>query len=91
MLPFNEHKNIHLNTLTQGSFFGEFSFLEGTPHYTDTIAASDTELYMISRDAYDIFSKQHKKAALHFMESLASVLAQRLKVTRTELAVENDV
>ncbi|MDD2830483.1 MAG: SulP family inorganic anion transporter [Sulfuricurvum sp.] len=91
MLPFNEQKHIHLNTLTQGSFFGEFSFLEGTPHYTDTIAASDTELYMISRETYDLFSTQHKKAALHFMESLATVLAERLKVTRNELAVENDV
>jgi SulP family sulfate permease len=91
MLPFNEQKNVHLSTLTQGSFFGEFSFLEGSPHYTDTIAASDTTLYMISREAFDRFSEHHKKAALHFMQSLATVLAQRLKVTRTELAEEYDV
>lgn len=91
MLPFNEQKNVHLSTLTQGSFFGEFSFLEGSPHYTDTIAASDTTLYMISREAFDRFSEHHKKAALHFMQSLATVLAQRLKATRTELAEEYDV
>lgn len=91
ILPFSEQKNVHLSTLTQGSFFGEFSFLEGSPHYTDTIAASDTDLYMISRESFDIFSTHHKKAALYFMQSLATVLAQRLKMTRTELAVEYDV
>jgi len=91
MLPYNAQKNVHLSTLTQGSFFGEFSFLEGSPHYTDTIAASDTDLYMISRDSFDRFSEHHKKASLHFMQSLATVLAQRLKVTRTELAEEYDV
>jgi len=91
MLPFHEQKHVHLSTLTQGSFFGEFSFLEGSPHYTDTIAASETELYMISREAFDRFSEHHKKAAFYFMQSLATVLAQRLKVTRTELAAEYDV
>jgi SulP family sulfate permease len=91
LLPFSVQKNVHLSTLTQGSFFGEFSFLEGSPHYTDTIAASDTDLYMISRDSFDRFSEHHKKASLHFMQSLATVLAQRLKVTRTELAEEYDV
>lgn len=91
MLPFSAQKNVHLSTLTQGSFFGEFSFLEGSPHYTNSIAASDTDLYMISREAFDRFSEHHKKASLHFMQSLATVLAQRLKVTRTELAEEYDV
>lgn len=91
MLPYDERKQIHLSTLTQGNFFGEFSFLDGTAHYTDTVATSDTQLYMISRDAYNNFSKLHKNAALHFMEGLASVLAQRLKVTRSELALEYDV
>lgn len=91
VLSSNEQKNLHLNTLRQGSFFGEFSFLEGESHYTDSIAVSDTEVYMISRDTFDLFYEHHKKTAFHFMESLAMVLAQRLKVTRTELAVENDV
>lgn len=91
MLPFSAQKNVHLSTLTQGSFFGEFSFLEGSPHYTDTIAASDTDLYMISREVFDRFSEHHKKTAFYFMQSLATVLAQRLKVTRTELAEEYDV
>jgi SulP family sulfate permease len=91
ILPFDAQKNVHLSTLSQGNFFGEFSFLEGSPHYTNTVAHSDVELYCLSRNSFDLFSEHHKKAALYFMESLATVLAQRLKTTREELAIEYDV
>jgi SulP family sulfate permease len=91
MLPYPGRKSVHLSTLGQNNFFGEFSFLEGAPHYTDTVAASDTDVYCISREAYDLFSKHHKKASLHFMQSLAAVLAERLRLTRSELGDEYDV
>jgi len=91
MLPYIGRKSVHLSTLGQGNFFGEFSFLEGSPHYTDAVAGSDTDLYAISRDAFDHFSQHHKKASFHFMQSLATVLAERLKVTRSELGAEIDV
>ncbi|AFV97474.1 MULTISPECIES: SulP family inorganic anion transporter [unclassified Sulfuricurvum] len=91
MLPFSDRKSVHLSTLGQNNFFGEFSFLEGAPHYTDVIAASDTELYVISREAFELFSIHHKKGAYLFMQSLATVLAERLKLTRSELGAEYDV
>lgn len=91
MLPHIGRKSIHLSTLGQGNFFGEFSFLEGSPHYTDSIASADTDLYMISREAFDRFSQHHKKASFHFMQSLATVLAERLRLTRSELGDEVDV
>lgn len=91
MLPFNEHKNIHLSTIGQNNFFGEFSFLEGSAHYTNVTAASDTDLYVISREAFAAFSEHHKKASFHFMQSLASELADRLRLTRSELGAEVDV
>lgn len=91
MLPFSNRKSVHLSTLGQNNFFGEFSFLEGAPHYTDVLAASDTELYVISREAFDLFSVHHKKGAYLFMHSLATVLAERLKLTRSELGAEYDV
>lgn len=91
MLPYSERNSVHLSTIGQNNFFGEFSFLEGVPHYTDTIAGSDTDLYSISREAFDQFSEHHKKAAFQFMQSLATVLAERLKLTRAELGAEYDV
>lgn len=91
MLPFANRKSVHLSTLGQNNFFGEFSFLETSPHYTDVVATSDTELYVISRASFDLFSVHHKKAAFFFMQSLAAVLAERLKLTRSELGAEYDV
>ncbi|HEX5330037.1 SulP family inorganic anion transporter [Sulfuricurvum sp.] len=91
MLPYPGRKSIHLNTIGRNNFFGEFSFLEGIPHYTDTVAASDVELYSIRRDDFEQFSIHHKKTALHFMQSLAAVLAERLRLTRSELGAEYDV
>lgn len=91
MLPTENRKHVHLNTIGQNNFFGEFSFLEGGPHYTNVVAASDTDLYVISREAFDAFSEHHKKAAFQFMQSLAGELAERLKRTRSELIEEADV
>lgn len=91
MLPFSQRKSVHLSTIGQNNFFGEFSFLEGSPHYTDAVAAAHTDLYAISRKAFDTFSQHHKKASFHFMQSLATVLAQRLRLTRSELSAEVDV
>lgn len=91
MLPFEDRKSIHLSTIGQNNFFGEFSFLEGTPHYTNVVAATDTDLYVISREAFSAFSEHHKKAAFHFMQSLATELADRLRLTRSELGAEVDV
>lgn len=91
MLPFDERKSVHLSTIGQNNFFGEFSFLEGSPHYTNIVAASDTDLYVISREAFAAFSEHHKKASFHFMQSLATELADRLRLTRSELGAEVDV
>jgi SulP family sulfate permease len=91
MLPFADRKNVHLSTLGKNNFFGEFSFLEGAPHYTDTVAGADTDLYCISRESFDLFSEHHKKASFHFMQSLATVLAERLRSARDELGSEYDV
>ncbi|MDP2077785.1 MAG: SulP family inorganic anion transporter [Sulfuricurvum sp.] len=91
MLPGENRKSVHLSTIGQNNFFGEFSFLEGSPHYTDVIAATNTDLYVISRKAFNLFSEHHKKASFHFMQSLATELANRLRLTRSELGAEVDV
>lgn len=91
MLPFDDRKSVHLSTIGQNNFFGEFSFLEGSPHYTNVVAALDTDLYVISREAFAAFSQHHKKASFHFMQSLAAELADRLRLTRSELGAEVDV
>ena len=91
MLPGENRKSVHLSTIGQNNFFGEFSFLEGSPHYTDAIAATNTDVYVISSEAFNTFSQHHKKASFQFIHSLASELAERLRLTRSELSAEVDV
>jgi SulP family sulfate permease len=91
MLPYPERKSVHLSTVGKNNFFGEFSFLEGIPHYTNSIAGADTDVYCITRESFDLFSEHHKKASFHFMLSLAAVLAERLRLARSELGEEYDV
>ncbi|MFA6190974.1 MAG: SulP family inorganic anion transporter [Sulfurimonas sp.] len=91
ILKVSEHNLVHLSTLGQGNFFGEFSFLEETPQYSEAIATMDTDLFVISREAFDKFSERHHRASFRFMQSLATVLAERLRLTSSELGAEYDV
>lgn len=91
ILRVSEQNIVHLSTLGQGNFFGEFSFLEGGAQYSEAIAGMDTDLFVITREAFDQFSERHHKASFHFMQSLATVLAERLRLTSSELGAEYDV
>ena len=63
------------------------AFLDGEVRSANAIAFTDTELYVLSRRAFDKFAEEHKKLALNLMEGVASVLASRLRYTNAELRV----
>jgi len=63
------------------------AFLDGDPRSADAVAFTDTDLYVLSRKAFDKMAEEHKKLALGLMEGLASVLASRLRYTNAELRV----
>ena len=87
MLPLSEKQSHHLGTFGRGAFFGEMAFLDGEVRSADAVAFTDTELYVLSRKAFDAMAEEHKKLALGLMEGLASVLASRLRYTNAELRV----
>ena len=85
VLPLTERRFRHLGTFGRGAFFGEMGFLDGESRSADAIAFTDTDLYVLSRKAFDALSDQHKKLGLQLMEGLASVLAGRLRFANAEL------
>jgi sulfate permease, SulP family len=85
VLPLTESRFRHLGTFGRGAFFGEMGFLDGESRSADAIAFTDTDLYVLSRKAFDALSDQHKKLGLQLMEGLASVLAGRLRFANAEL------
>ncbi|MBI4986592.1 MAG: SLC26A/SulP transporter family protein [Rhodocyclales bacterium] len=87
MLPVSDKLSHHLGTFGRGAFFGEMAFLDGDARSADAVAFTDTDLYVLSRKAFDKMAEEHKKLALGLMEGLASVLASRLRYTNAELRV----
>ena len=87
VLPLSDHVSHHLGTFGRGAFFGEMAFLDGEVRSADAVAFTDTELYVLSRRAFDKFAEEHKKLGLRLMEGIASVLASRLRYTNAELRV----
>jgi SulP family sulfate permease len=87
MLPLSDRQSHHLGTFGRGAFFGEMAFLDGEVRSANALAFVDTELYVLSRRAFDAFAEEHKKLGLKLMEGIASVLASRLRYTNAELRV----
>ncbi len=87
VLPLSDRQSHHLGTFGRGAFFGEMAFLDGEVRSANALAFVDTELYVLSRRAFDKFAEEHKKMGLKLMEGIASVLASRLRYTNAELRV----
>ncbi len=84
-LPISAQTSRHLGTFGRGAFFGEMSFLDGERRSADAVAFSDTELYVLSRSAFDRLAAEHKRLGQDLMEGLASTLASRLRYANAEL------
>lgn len=87
VLPLSERQSHHIGTFGRGAFFGEMAFLDGDARSANAVAFVDTELYVLSRKAFDRLADEHKKLGLRLMEGIASVLASRLRYTNAELRV----
>ena len=85
MQPLKRNQGHHLATFNRGDFFGEMSFLDREQRSADAYAERDTELFVLSRTAFDAFAANHKKVAMGLMEGLARTLSLRLRFTNTEL------
>ncbi len=86
LLRLEEGVSHHLGTFGRGSFFGEMAFLDGGARSADAVAFSDVEVFVLSREVFDQFAAGHKKVGLALMESIASVLAGRLRrCTKSEM------
>ena len=90
MLPSEGTTGHHLATYGRGDFFGGLSFLDGQRRGNEAISQTDTELYMLRREAFDQLKEQHRLFAHNLIESIARVLAMRLRYDDMELAALRD-
>lgn len=84
-LPIEGGQTHHISTFGQGDFFGEMAFLDQQARSADAIASEDTELYVLSREQFEVFAEGHFKTAARLLAGLARVLSLRLRYTNAEL------
>lgn len=90
MLPSEGTTGHHLATYGRGDFFGGLSFLDGQPRGNEAISQTDTELYMLRREAFDELKEEHRLLAHNLIEAIARVLSMRLRYDDMELAALRD-
>jgi len=71
--------NYHVATFGRGDFFGEMGFFDGGARSADAVAFTDADLFALSRARFDGLAGEHKMIAIQLLESVATVLAKRLR------------
>jgi CRP-like cAMP-binding protein len=61
------------------------SFLDRAPRSAEAVAATATELFSLSRVQFDELAERDEKLAAFVFEQLARGIAQRLRLTDSEL------
>lgn len=85
LLPLEGGKRHHLATFCRGEFFGEMAFLDRGLRSADAEAATASELFVLSREAFDTLARENQELAADVFEQLALAIAQRLRVTDAEV------
>jgi CRP-like cAMP-binding protein len=85
LMPLAERTAHHLSTFGRGDAFGEISFIDRSPRSADAVADIDTEVYVLSRKAFDELLKEHEKLGINLLNWIATMMANRLRRTNTEV------
>lgn len=85
ILPLAGQQYHHLATFGRGAFFGEMAFLDHAPRSANAVALTDLDVFVLSRERFDVLTASHKKLGMAVMDGLARELAIRLRHTSAEL------
>lgn len=87
LLPLGKGKRHHLATIGRGDFFGELSFLDGGIRSADVEANVATDLYVLSRNRFNVQSRSNAIIGVQVFARLALAIGKRLRQTDAELRV----
>ncbi|MBI5497867.1 MAG: SLC26A/SulP transporter family protein [Deltaproteobacteria bacterium] len=84
-LGLENGRRIHLATFGQGDFFGDMAFIDADVRSADATAATETELYVLSRGHMEEAAAADPRVGQALFDSLSRTLAHRLRITDREL------
>ena len=74
-----------LSKLSPSQSFGEMSFIDGQAASASVVAATDTQLLILTKEKFDEFAKTNSNLALKLIMYIAKMLSQRLRRTSGKL------
>lgn len=70
----------------RGDCFGGLAFLDNEPRPNEAVAATPTEVYVLTRRQFESIALRHKKLAFNLANAMARMLARRLRRAQLKLA-----
>lgn len=85
MVPLRKKDSYHLATCGPGDLIGDMGFIESGSHAIDALAVTDCEVYVLTRERFEILAMEHEDLLFAFFGTIARTLSTRLHATITEL------
>ena len=76
---------VHVATFCRGDFLGDMAFLDARPRSADAVAATDAEVFVLSRAAIEAVAAADPRLGARFFEELGRALSARLRATDDEI------
>ena len=85
MVPMRKKDNFHLATSGPGDMVGHMGFIESGKHLAEALAVTDCEVYMLTRERFEMLSVMHEDLLLAVFGNIARTLSSRLRAALTEV------
>ena len=85
MVPLRKKESYHLATCESGDLIGDMGFIESGTHIIDALAVDDCEVYVLSRERFELLAMTHDDLLFAFFGNIARTLSTRLHATIAEL------
>ena len=86
-VPIHKKDSYHLATCGAGELVGDMGFMEVGRQAMDAVALTDAEVYVLSRETFEVLAVEHTDLATALVGTLARNLAMRLHAAITEVQV----
>ncbi len=84
-LPLHKKDNYQLSTAGRGSLIGAMGFMDTAGHAGNAVALTDTDVYALSRQSFNLLAATQPAIALVILQAVALNLSNRLHITIAEL------